>query len=115
MKDLRSELRRGDPLGHDAGLSRAEVERMRRQLALATPQTVSSRNGPFLALAAIMLVVSVGSALVVRASLPQRTAKPSAGRGGVEVGASAVLRQLQFSTPGGTRVIWTFNVDFEMR
>jgi hypothetical protein len=115
MKDLRSQLRQGDPLARESGPSPADIERMRGFLASASPPAASGQHGLFLALAAVLLFASVGSALLVRAPLPQRPdEQPAAAPGGL-AGAGSGLRQLQFSTPGGTRVIWTFNPNLEVR
>ena len=105
MKDLRSQLREADPLLREGELSSARSRRLREQILSAKPAstTASSRFG--LPIAAVLLFMAAGSAWLVRTSAPEPPVESSSVR----------PRQLQFSTSGGTRVIWTFNDNFELR
>jgi hypothetical protein len=114
MTDLTTLLHDGDPVREDAGLSPVDAERMRRVVVSAAIASVPMR-APWLrpfAIAAIgALLVVVGTmtghrVIVERAPAPMTTtpvALPD------ESAADGERRQLQFSTPGGTRIIWIFD------
>jgi hypothetical protein len=114
MKDLRTKLREVDPLTREGGLSSDQVARMRRLVLSATPELPSSHRRVHLAIAATLLLTTVGGVLLTRASLPE-SAQKSATTTATGVMDAQPLRQLQFSAPGGTRVIWTFNPNLEVR
>jgi len=105
MTDLRSRLTQGDPLLREGDLSGAEAHRLREQILAAKPTSSSVQSRLALPLTVMLLFVAVGSAWLVRTSVPIRVLDSSQAR----------TRQLQFSTAGGTRVIWTFNDNFELR
>ena len=105
MNDLRSRLTQGDPLLLEGELSTAESRRLREQLLSAKPVSSAVQSRLVLPIAAMLLFVAVGTAWLVRTSVPMRVLESSQAR----------TRQLQFSTAGGTRVIWTFNDNFELR
>ena len=105
MNDLRSHLKRGDPLVHEDDLPRADFARMRAEILSATPEPAARRGRVVLPIAVILLCVSAGSMWFVRTSSPESEASS----------APIQPRQLQFATAGGTRVIWTFNPNFELR
>jgi len=105
MKDLRSRLTQGDPLLREGDLSEAESRRLRGQILAAKPAAASVQSRLVLPIAAMLLFMAAGSGWLVRTSVPTRVLESSQAR----------TRQLQFSTAGGTRVIWTFNDNFELR
>ena len=105
MNGLRSHLKRADPLVHEVELPRVEFARMREQILSARPEPAVRRARLVLPIAVILLCVSAGSVWFVRTS-PAETGASS---------AQVPPRQLQFATAGGTRVIWTFNPNFELR
>jgi hypothetical protein len=105
MKDLRSRLTQDDPLLREGDLSGAESRRLREQILTAKPAAGSVQSRLVLPIAAMLLFIAVGSGWLVRTSVPARVLESSQAR----------TRQLQFSTAGGTRVIWTFNDNFELR
>jgi hypothetical protein len=112
MKTWQTLLREGDPAA-DARLPARDVERMRRIVVAAAREP---QPAPFpwyrpLAMAAIVvLMIAFGAAVGHRADWD-----------GVPPPALASYqddgdrRQLQFATPGGTRIIWTFNSEFNLR
>lgn len=116
MKDLNTLLRDGDPAGdllEAAGLSPAQAAAMRRVVLNATGQPDVLRT-PWqqpLAVAAV-LATTIAAGLVAGRFLspvePPATAPaasaPAEGR-----------RQFQFSTPGGTRIIWVFDPEFQVK
>lgn len=105
MKDLRSRLRQGDPLLREGELSGVESRRLREHVLAAKPTAASVQSKLVLPIAAMLLFIAVGSGWLVRTSVPTPVLESSQAR----------TRQLQFSTAGGTRVIWTFNDNFELR
>jgi hypothetical protein len=105
MTDLRSRLAQGDPLRREEQLSGAESQRLREQILAAKPAATVSYSRLMLPIAAMLLFVAFGSVWLVRTSVPGAALEP----------AQVRPRQLQFSTSGGTRIIWTFNDNFELR
>ena len=113
MKDLRSLLQQGDPLAQEGGLSPDDRARLRRQI-LSAPRSAALRTSrlAFLAVAAALCVATVGGVLLTRTA---QSGDPGAAsvHPGVSPSDPPSVRQLQFSAPGGTRVIWTFNPAFK--
>ena len=115
MKTLADLMREGDPLARDHGLSDAEASAIRRRVvseATGQPARRVAWRGAFAIAAAIALVFAVG--VTARRRLPP----PSVASGAAAVADSArpaERRQLQFATPGGTRIIWTFDSDFPVK
>jgi hypothetical protein len=105
MKDLRSRLTQEDPLRREGQLSGAESQRLREHILAAKPAATASYSRLMLPIAAMLLFVAFGSVWLVRTSVPGAVLEPTQAR----------PRQLQFSTSGGTRIIWTFNDNFELR
>ena len=94
-------------------LSEHEAQAIRRLVVSAArePRSVSVWWPRPIAVAAIAILViasgGVGRRLVSGGARP---AAPSAAPA-----ASDERRQLQFATPGGTRIIWTFNPEFNLK
>jgi hypothetical protein len=113
MNDVGKWLKDADPLAslpRDAGLARDEAQAMRRTILAALDERRSAAAfwpRPLAMAATIALTLASGIVLGRHLSPPR----------GVERSASAAqfdeVRQLQFSTPGGTRVIWVFNPEFQ--
>jgi hypothetical protein len=115
MKDLRSELQRSDPVAREAGPSPADVELMRRRILTSKRAIKQERAGARLVLALVLVVAGVSGALLTRARLsPERPGLAGDALGDSHRGVSA-LRQVQYRTPGGTRVFWTLNPNLEVR
>ena len=107
MKPWQQVLREHDPIepltaGEAEAIRRLLIKEARSATAMAPPRLV-----PILALGSA-LVVAVISGIVVARSHP--AAAPASA-----VSAPGDMRQLQFATPGGTRIIWQFNPDFSLR
>ena len=107
MKDWQRMLRENDP-----GLESLEADaasRMRHVVVAAAGASPASPTAwPMrLALAAFACVVMVLS--VFGTQLP-REATPSA----IAPVAGTERRQIQFATPGGTRIIWEINPNFSL-
>src|SRR5262249_60440943 len=111
MKDVGDVLRAADPLAAndaDRALSAADAQAIRRRMLAALDEPRSSamfwpRPLAIAATIALALAAGVVAGRQVGRDVGQEFSPA--------VGAGAV-RQLQFATPGGTRIIWTFNPDF---
>jgi len=113
MKDIGRLLRDGDPVALEPEMSSADVQAVRRAVlaALVTADRATSRwPGPLLAGAAVTAALAAGVFVGLRIpappTLPIETAST---RTSDAVGAH---RQLQFASPGGTRIIWVFDPEF---
>jgi hypothetical protein len=114
-EDIGARLRAADPLTRDPAMSQTEVEAMRRAIVAAADRSAESPSWfpPLLALvatAAALVIAVVGARMReaprdagrrTAATAPGDTSAPASGK-----------RQLQFATPGGTRVIWVFDPEF---
>lgn len=106
MNDLQQLLKKHDPAA-DAALLPGEEQRLRLALnAPPPPRRISFRAaGAFatMALVALFLVALWGAA--------PRESQPAPMHAPVTADRT---REVQVTTPGGTRVIWVFNDDFRM-
>jgi hypothetical protein len=125
LPDVRKFLNDGDPLrpdgGEAAGLSTVDAERIRRVIISAALESRPSR-APWLrpfamaAVAALLVVVGTmtGHQVVVEPAPATGTPEPPVAIGG-SGGDGGDRRQLQFSTPGGTRIIWIFDQNLRLQ
>jgi hypothetical protein len=115
MKNLADILREGDPAA-DSELSTMQVDAMRRTVldAARRPDVVRTPWHQPLAMAT-MVALMIAAGIVagrkwtidVENVRPQpETARPA---------PTEQRRQLQFSTPGGTRIIWVFDPEFTIK
>jgi hypothetical protein len=114
MKDLNTVLREADPAADDAGLSPVEIAAMRRAvLAAAHPPAVLTTpwQRP-LAVAAMVALTLAGGVIAGRYLPPPEVPAGSPVMIPVQEGER---RQLQFATPGGTRIIWVFDSEFDLK
>ncbi len=114
MKTWQSLLRENDP-GAEARLAPEVADAMRRAAVAHAhePRPIRLNWQRPLAMAAI-LVLMVGWGLVEgrRAARRDAAVAPAV----VELADPASeQRQLQFATPGGTRIIWVFNSEFALK
>ena len=117
MNEIRTRLQQDDPLRHDSELNVHDAERMRRVVLAASGERPIGSMPGWLALATVAAVVVTIGTLAVRtrhhapvsdgARLPVVTAPPDA--------ENLHPRQLHFVTRGGTRVIWIFNNELDVR
>jgi hypothetical protein len=109
MKTLADQLRDGDPLADGDRLSATDVAEMRRRVLVAIPDgppRVPFWSRAAAVTAAVLLALAAGAGTVERTPTPPET--PAAA-------APPEPRQLQFATPGGTRIIWVFDPDFSLQ
>jgi len=115
MKDLKQLLVEGDPIAREPGLNDVEIQAMRRTIVVeARRQTAPAAMAWWpkpLALAGALaaclaLGVSIGMRLggSVSSVVPVPTVSP----------ARDVRRQMQMTSPGGTRIIWTFHQELSL-
>ena len=118
MDDLMRALREADPVAHEPGLSADEADRIRRGIVAAAGRQPSAAPGwprPRMVVATIALTVFAGVVVGTRfpRSRPQGGPHRAAAAVSTNTPASAAARrQLQFATPGGTRIIWVFDPEF---
>jgi hypothetical protein len=119
MKDLKQMLAEGDPVAGEPGMSDADIQAMRRAILVeARLQTESAptswRLQPLALAAALAVCLAVGVSVGVRLGddgSPSVTSVPSPA---VPPATSNVRRQLQITSPGGTRIIWTFHQELDL-
>ena len=120
MKNLRELLQESDPVRNGPGLSTAEAREIRRAM-LGAMETMPSLFFPrTLPVAALVVVMIVAGATAGRRLTAPPSAQAANGAGGASAdwlnpGDPLERRQVQFATPGGTRIIWTIDPNFQMR
>jgi hypothetical protein len=114
--DWRTRLEAGDP-ALDGGLDANEAAEIRRRMLAAVqpaPPQAWPWPRPLFVAATLALTIGVGAAAGRRLGPPPDPSptSPSA----IEIAETMdERRQLQFSTPGGTRIIWVFDPQFTMK
>lgn len=112
--DIHALLQAADPLRNEPALSASDVERMRHAVVNAEqpPGVVTVWWPRALAAAALVVLLviagTIGGRDNPRPPLPGDATKVAAP---VDPGER---RQLQFETPGGTRIIWTIDPEFKL-
>ena len=105
-------------LDHDAGpegetLAPDDVLAMRRTVVAAARDASPARRRRSLAIAAtVLLVIGVGAAVERRFGGGEPATAGPAEQAGPAAGEHL---QLQFATPGGTRIIWIFNSELDLK
>jgi hypothetical protein len=117
MRDIHTWLELADPLKHESPLADADLQRMRRTIITAAHEPAVRPTlwwGHWIAAAvAVAVLVIVSTYRSGRA--PLGVARDDAGASIATEPPVTTPRQLEFVTPGGTRVIWYFNPDFEVK
>jgi hypothetical protein len=105
--DLNTRLREADPLAVEAELLPEHVEGMRTRVMAArtiAPRRPSLFGHPVLLVAAAALVVVVVALVGSLGQIGPETSPPTPA-------SASARRQIQFETPGGTRIIWSLDPD----
>lgn len=113
MKTWQTLLREGDPAA-GVRLPARDAERIRRAVVAAAAREAQAAPFPWrqpLAMAALVVAMIVAGAAVGRRADWGDVPAPAT----VAAHHEGERRQLQFSTPGGTRIIWMFNSEFDLR
>jgi hypothetical protein len=112
---LRALLQDGDPVRAEQGLAAADAERMRRRVVTAAAEPApgwTPWHRPLAVAAIVVLAVVLGTIRNDRTIAPAPAATDPVGSAGSGDGGR---RQLQFSTPGGTRIIWIFDENLRLQ
>jgi hypothetical protein len=121
MGSWKAALIGGDPVAREGELSAADAEAMRRAIVSATDSRAPAAFWPRPMFLAATVAVTMIVGLVLGAGLPRMetriTKRPTSTRlAAFETSTPAThfaeRRQLQFATPGGTRIIWVFDPAF---
>jgi hypothetical protein len=112
-------------------LSPADAEAMRQLVVAAAGRQAETPAAspwlrPMLVVASVAAVIAVGTAAAIKIDLSGRSASSLSDATAATVSsesnptaqatiADAPNRQLQFLTPGGTRIIWVFNSDLNLK
>lgn len=124
MTDWRTLLREVDARNEDEQLSADDAESMRRALLAAAAKTTPEHirgfwMRPLVVAATVVAIIAVGIVAERRVDLPAPVESPIAQGDSIADARTAQVsepnRQLQFLTPGGTRIIWVFNSDFDLK
>ena len=116
MTNVKQWLADGDPLAREPELGAADAQAMRREVVAKTtsrPEAgpLYSWPRPFVMGAILAASLVAGVSVGVRLDREPRDVAP---KRGVQADVQGERRQLQFETPGGTRIIWTFHEHFEL-
>ena len=108
--DYRRLLAEGDPVAREPELDVFHAQTMRQRVVLESrservEREVLSRALAVAAAIAACLIVGVTVGLRMNDRQPLAPAP---------VATHTTPRQMQFSTPGGTRIIWTFHQEFDL-
>jgi hypothetical protein len=116
MSDIRDRLRDGDPLLGDPALPPEDVAAMRRRVldAVREPRGAAEPwmewKRTLAIAAALALIAGAGIDTARRAARTENRAAPRI----LPSAIAAAKTQLHFSTPGGTRIIWTIDPAFQL-
>ena len=112
-KNMRSILEAADPVPREPGLSDSDAARMRQVIVSVPGVTEPARIWfPTVAVAAVAALLVVGGTI---AGLRRPATEPHVAQKAVAIPIDAgERRQVQFATPGGTRIIWTLDPAFEV-
>ena len=117
MTDLRTQLRDALGEGECERLPADEAAAMRR-LIVASVSARSERSLPWLQPFAVAatLVAMIALGIAVGHRFDDRAGDGAARPDEIPAGGEPDgARQLHFSTPGGTRIIWIFNSDLDLK
>lgn len=118
MTTLRDVLEQADPAGplsEEPGLSAADVQAMRRSMLRAVAPPAPKLSWPHAVVVAGLVAVTIVAGVAGGRRLPPRDAAVSHQPAGAGMQRHDERRQVQFATPGGTRIIWTIDPNFHIR
>jgi hypothetical protein len=112
MKDLKQRLIDGDPVAREPGMSDADVQSMRRTIVVEArrhpaPASLTGWPKPLALAAALAACLVLGVGIGIRLS-DVSSSQPAA------TPTRDIRRQLQMTSPGGTRIIWTFHQELNL-
>jgi hypothetical protein len=112
MTNLGKQLRDGDPLADAPSLLPREVQRI-RQAVIVEVSRPSAVWWPPPAVVAATVAATLAIGVAIGRSLSHQT-PVSPGLVERTEGVEPARRQVQFATPGGTRIIWVIDPDFDL-
>jgi hypothetical protein len=125
MTDWRNALRDVNARDEHDQLSPDDAEAMRRTVLAAASTNVPEPDGwswmrPAIVAATVVVMIAVGIVAGRRIDPVVPSDNPAGMPGELSAGARTTEigtpnRQLQFLTPGGTRIIWVFNSEFDLK
>jgi len=114
MKDIRSFLQEGDPVSREGSVSAESSDRMWREIRSGIHSVRPAGRSAWPAFAIVLLIVCIGGVWITsRALLPG--APPQTTHAAKSSPQAQANTQVQFVTPGGTRVLWTLRPKLEAR
>jgi hypothetical protein len=114
MTNLGRRLRELDPIRIEGLMRPPDVRRVRASVLASTTARQSLSWTRFAAIAAGLVAAVFGGIWSVNRA-PAGSARATMTAETPATTGEPVLRQVYFSTPGGTRVVWQFNSAFELR
>jgi hypothetical protein len=118
MNNISELLKHGDPIAREPRPGPDDLQRMRRIATTTLPES-TPRFWPRPAIVAATVAAAIASSVALGRQLPHPLARAS--RSGDMARRAEQLetpepqtRQLQFETPGGTRIIWVFDPNFKL-
>lgn len=117
MDELTRRLRDADPLARESGLSDFEAAVMRQRVTLLPREAETLHVSSWKAAVASLVLAAVAIAGTVfdsrAARSLDRASSSVAAEGTATIRVVTPTTQLQFQTPGGTRIVWTINPDLD--
>ena len=108
-------LKQGDPIDGEPPPADGDLQRMRRlvMMAVLEPPRAAWPQPIFVA---ATLAGAIATSVVVGRQLPRPQTRQTAAPVTPILSSVSepVTRQLQFETPGGTRIIWVFDPEFKL-
>jgi hypothetical protein len=95
---------------HTEPLTADQVAAIRRMTIAAAAERAArpaARHMPIVIIGSVLVTAATAGILVTRSHPAMPPPPPTI--------ASPAVRQLQFATPGGTRIIWRFDPEFTLR
>ena len=101
--------------GRPAPLTAEQADAIRQSAIAAAREAAKrpvARRAPVMIIGGMLMSAVTAGILIARAQpdTPMIPVPPAS-----EFSSPAVVKQLQFSTPGGTRIIWQFDPNFTLR
>jgi hypothetical protein len=114
--NLKQQLLDGDPVAREPELDAFEAQAMRQRVLVEARNQPSTAPGlwwlrPIAVAGAVAACLLVAIAVGLRIN-PGDVAPVSAGR--PSPSRQSPPRQMQFASPGGTRIIWTFHQEMDL-
>ena len=112
MTNLGKQLRDGDPLADAPALPPIDLQRIKRAV-IAEAGRPAPPWSPRPLMVGVTVAATLAAGVLIGERLP-RQAPGSTERPGAGEPDFGDRRQVQFDTPGGTRIIWVIDPDFDL-